>query len=46
MSQTIINYIEDSIKSNWERQALTVFNGVSFQYRDIARIVAKLHILF
>ena len=46
MSQTIINYIEDSIKSNWERQALTDFNGVSFQYRDIARKVAKLHILF
>ncbi|MCM1094119.1 MAG: AMP-binding protein [Lachnospiraceae bacterium] len=46
MSQTIINYIEESIRNNWERQALTDFNGVSFQYRDIARKVAKLHILF
>lgn len=46
MSQTIINYLEDSIRNNWERQALTDFNGVSFQYRDIARKVAKLHILF
>lgn len=46
MSQTIINSIEESIRNNWERQALTDFNGVSFQYRDIARKVAKLHILF
>ncbi len=46
MTSTIVNYIEDSIKNNWERQALTDFNGVSFQYRDIARKVAKLHILF
>lgn len=39
-------YIENSIKENWERIALTDFNGASFQYRDVARKIAKLHILF
>lgn len=42
-----LNYmLAESIKKNWEELALTDFNGVSFQYRDIARKVAKLHILF
>ena len=36
----------ESIKKHWEELALTDFNGDSFQYRDIARKVAKLHILF
>lgn len=34
------------MKNNWEELALTDFNGVSFQYRDVARKTAKLHILF
>lgn len=46
MQENLVSYIEDSIRENWERQALTDFNGVSFQYRDIARKIAKLHILF
>ncbi len=36
----------DSLKKNWEELALTDFNGVSFQYRDVARKIAKLHLLF
>lgn len=46
MQENLVSYIEDSIRENWERQSLTDFNGVSFQYRDIARKIAKLHILF
>ena len=46
MSESINKYIEDSIKLNWEELALTDFNGVSYQYRGIARKIAKLHILF
>lgn len=38
--------LEDSIRKNWEELALTDFNGISLQYRDIARKVAKLHLLF
>ena len=46
MDHSLNYYMSESIKKNWEELALTDFNGVSFQYRDIARKVAKLHILF
>lgn len=39
-------YMQDAIRDNWERLALTDFNGISLQYRDIARKVAKLHIFY
>lgn len=39
-------YISDAIRDNWENLALTDFDGSSFQYRDVARKIAKLHILF
>ncbi len=42
----IIEYIEQSLRLNWERLALTDFQGQSFQYRDVARKIAKLHLLF
>ncbi|WP_304632995.1 AMP-binding protein [uncultured Muribaculum sp.] len=38
--------MQSSVRKNWEELALTDFNGVSFQYRDIARKVAKLHLLY
>ncbi len=40
------SYISSSISSNWDRLALTDFDGSSFQYRDVARKIAKLHILY
>ena len=46
MEQSIIKYIEQAIRNNWEELALTDFNGVSFQYRTVARKIAKLHIAF
>ncbi len=42
----IIAYIEQSLRLNWDRLALTDFQGQSFQYRDVARKIAKLHLLF
>lgn len=39
-------YISDAIKNNWDGLALTDFDGSSFQYRDVARKIAKLHILY
>ncbi len=38
-------YIENSIKENWERIALSDFEGVSYHYKDIARKITKLHLL-
>lgn len=46
-SQSTINeYIIESIKANWELPALTDFNGTSYSYKDVARKITKLHILF
>ncbi len=42
----LIPYLQQSIRENWDRLALTDFHGQSFQYRDVARKVAKLHLLF
>lgn len=39
-------YIADTIRQNWERAALTDFHGVTYQYRDIARKIEKIHILY
>ncbi len=44
--QHINQIIENAVRKYWEELALTDFNGISLQYRDIARKVAKLHLLF
>ena len=46
MAKDIIQRIEDSIKSNWDRDALTDYRGSTLQYKDVARRIEKLHILF
>lgn len=40
------SYIERSIKENWDKDALTDYKGATLQYHDVARKIAKLHILF
>ena len=46
MTESLIPFIEKSIRDNWERPALTNYRGVSYQYRDVARKIAKLHLLY
>ena len=46
MERSLIKLFEESIKKNWDRMALTDLNGQSFQYRDVARKIAKLHVLY
>ena len=45
-TQSFNSYIEKSIKDNWDRDALTDYKGATLQYHDVARKIAKLHILF
>lgn len=45
-TETIISLVQATIRKNWEEMAMTDFHGVAFQYRDVARKIAKLHILF
>ena len=46
MEQSFIAYIENSIKENWDLDALTDYNGATLQYKDVARKIEKLHIIF
>ena len=41
-----IGYIEQSIKEHWALDALTDYKGGTLQYKDVARKIEKLHILF
>ena len=44
--KSFIALIEKSIKKNWDADALTDYKGVTYQYKDVARKIEKLHILF
>ena len=41
-----IGYIEESVKTHWDLDALTDYEGSTLQYKDVARKIEKLHILF
>ena len=43
---SVIDYIAQTLRENWDREALTDFKGQSLQYRAVARKIAKLHIAF
>lgn len=38
--------VEQSIIKNWDLDALTDYKGITLQYKDVARKIEKLHILF
>lgn len=45
MEKSFIAFIEESIKKNWDLDALTDYKGATLQYKDVARKIEKLHIL-
>lgn len=38
--------IADAIVKNWDRMSLSDMGGINYQYKDVAELVAKLHIMF
>ena len=40
------SFIEKSVINNWDLDALTDYKGVTLQYKDVARKIEKLHIMF
>ena len=44
--KSFIALIEKSIKKNWDANALTDYKGVTYQFKDVARKIEKLHIIF
>ena len=45
MEQSFIAYIENSIKQNWDLDALTDYNGATLQYKDVASKIEKVHLI-
>lgn len=45
MEKSFLAFIENSIKKNWDMDALTDYKGATLQYKDLARKIEKLHIL-
>ena len=41
-----IGYIEETVKAHWDLDALTDYKGSTLQYKDVARKIEKLHIMF
>ena len=46
MFNSLNQYIQNSLRQNWDLLALTDFNGISLQYRDVGRKIAKLQIIY
>ena len=44
--KSINKILQESIKVNWDRPALSNYQGATLSYRDVARRMAKLHIAF
>ena len=44
--QDYVGLIEKSIIDHWDMPALTDYKGATLQYKDVARKIEKLHILF
>ena len=45
MEKSFLAFLEESIKKNWDLDALTDYKGATLQYKDVARKIEKLHIL-
>ena len=46
MEKSLNKILEASFKKNWNCPALSDFKGVTLYYRDVARRIEKLHIIF
>lgn len=45
-TSSLIQLIEESIRKNWNLDAMTNYKGATLQYKDVARKIKKMHILF
>jgi long-chain acyl-CoA synthetase len=46
MEESFNSLIAQSIRDHWNLNALTDYNGETLQYKDVARKIEKLHIMF
>lgn len=46
LPQSFNQVLADSIRENWTRSSMSDYGEFTFQYKDVARIIEKIHILF
>jgi long-chain acyl-CoA synthetase len=46
IKESLVGYIEQSIRQNWEIEALSNYKEKGFSYKEIAEKILKLHIFF
>ncbi|MBP6454198.1 MAG: long-chain fatty acid--CoA ligase, partial [Bacteroidales bacterium] len=46
MEKSLNKQLEKSFRDNWDNPALSDFKGITLHYRDVARRIEKLHIVF
>ncbi len=46
LKENFIQYIEDSIKNNWDLPAFSDYKGSTYYYKDVARKIARIHLMF
>lgn len=46
MDRSLNKMFEESFKQNWDSPALSDYKGITLHYRDVARRIEKLHIIF
>ncbi|WP_036787307.1 AMP-binding protein [Phocaeicola abscessus] len=46
MDKSFLSYVEQSVKEYWNLDALSDYQGSTLKYKDIAKGIAQLHILF
>ena len=46
MERSLNKQLENSFRANWDNPALSDYKGITLHYRDVARRIEKLHIVF
>lgn len=45
-NKSLNQYIENAVRNHWDMPAFTDYQGTTYHYKDVARRIAKIHILF
>jgi len=46
LKENFTQYLEDSIKKNWDLPALSDYKGSIYYFKDVGRKIARIHIMF
>jgi long-chain acyl-CoA synthetase len=46
LKENFTQYLEDSIKKNWDLPALSDYKGSTYYFKDVGRKIARIHIMF